>query len=167
MLPWIAFIPESIITAFAAGDDMSDIQFLAIKEFQGKMRKQGETDPTTNEGTRDMQGRIIRVTAATGKDLYLARAKCVLFNDSSGNNLNSQVDLVVDDVVVESARHSTGDSNSMEYEFKNIGWKVGPGQDIDINIAQLDGGNVSVVAVLECWEEDTGTTPQIRPLQPL
>jgi len=46
---------------------LSDIMFISVKEFGSKLR--------TTEGTLSATGYLCTLTANTGKDMYLAKAK--------------------------------------------------------------------------------------------
>lgn len=154
-----------------AAEDMSDIQFLAIKEFDGKVR--------SDEGELfEVVGDLATLTANTGKDMYLASAKCVFFNTTeSQDSFAAEVGLSINGVVIETARYSSssidGSSGfnggallSMVYEFKNIGRKVLAGEIIKIAVTDAEA-DIAMAGFIECWEEDTGESPQIPPLSPV
>jgi len=87
---------------------LSDIMFLAKKEFDGKMKLQGESDPTTDEGFLSATGDLCSVTAKTGKDLYIARAKITYFTNTTSPSAhgNCEVVLKINGVVVETTNFS-------------------------------------------------------------
>ena len=71
-----------------------DLAFIAKKEFEGKVR--------TDEGTLTAAGDLCTLTANTGKDMYLARAK--LSFRTAGGDFTMQADLKLNGVVIESCR---------------------------------------------------------------
>jgi len=157
-----------ILFGVEIGDtDMGDIEYLAIKEFDGKLR--------SNEGTLSATGDLATLTANTGKDMYLASAKCTFYlnNDSNAISLQNEVQLSVNAVIIERAITSyTVQTSSgaavltIKYEFKNIGRKVAAGEIIKLAVTTLDV-DTDVTGFIECFEEDTGETPQIPPLNPV
>ena len=159
MIPWISF--SSIFPAISGGvSTLSDIMFLAKKEFDGKLRK--------TEGNKGTTGVLATLTANTGKDMYIARAKYVFAIDNTFamESVLDKVELQINWTVVETALFSSFSNSSdagvgsMEYEFKDIGHKVIAGQIIKLQVITLDSG-VQVEGFVECWEEDTGTDPSI------
>ncbi len=155
-----------------ASEDMGNILDLAIKEFEGKVR--------SDEGLLiESQSDLATLTANVGKDMYLASAKVAFYNlTESQASFGAQVALSINGVVIERITYSsssqdsgTGGFNSggvlsMVYEFKNIGRKVLTGEII--KLAVTNGvADIAMVGFIECWEEDTGVSPQIRPLNPL
>ncbi len=145
---------------------MGDIEYLSIKEFDGKLRK--------NEGVLSATGTLATLTANSGKDMYIARAKCVFFSNtaSTGTSGSAKIELQVNGIVVESLRTflvMVAGSQQMltfEYEFKNIGHKVAATQVIKLEVTAMPT-TIDVEGFIECFEETTGETPQIPPLQPV
>ena len=159
--PWIFYLE---VTKPEQQQDMGDIEFLSIKEFDGKLR--------SDEGSLSATGDLATLTATLGKDMYIARAKVVFFaiTSSSFNSLADEVVLKLNGTVIETSKESQGvesislrASNTVEYEFKNIGKKVAAGETIKLEVITLSA-SVDVEGFIECFEEDTGTTPQISPL---
>lgn len=144
---------------------VSNIEYLAVKEKEGKLRE--------DEGFLSAAGDLAKLTANTGKDMYLASAKCVFFVNNVSTNHGSAGDKVVlkiNGVIKETARFSflhsgTGTTSGGTtlygyYEFKNIGQKVAAGQIIKIEVITLDV-DVDVEGYVQCFEEDTGTDPRL------
>jgi len=140
---------------------MSDILFLSVKEHAGKIR--------SNEGFLSATGDLATLTANTGKDMYIARAKVVFFINTAANAITiaDTVELKVNGTVIETA--STGlrvitTSNSgagalaFEYEFKNMGHKVAATEIIKLEVTALNA-NTDVEGFIECFEETTGESP--------
>jgi len=153
--PWLHYL--EILAA--RGRELSDIEFLSIKESEGKVR--------SDEGTLVASGDLAILTANAGKDMYLGTAKCT-FQGSAGTGIESaQLELLINGVPIEKvsflSEAAGGDSAVMltfNYEFKNIGRKVTTGQIIKIEITSVSG-TVSLRGFIECFEEDTGVSPQI------
>jgi len=136
---------------------LSDIEFLSIKEFGGKLVK--------NEGNVTAAGDIATLTASGGKDMYLARAKVVFYLEdaSAGTADADEVVMKVNGVIVETVKSSMNGSSdtgivSWDYEFKNIGHKVAATQIIKLEAITLDT-DVAIEGFIECFEETTGATP--------
>jgi len=143
-----------------ADDEMSDIQFLAIKEFEGKTRKL--------DGTATGNGTLVTLEAGSAKDMYLAGAKVNVFDENVVNVSRGTISLTINNVVEEICELG-GTSNtqgSFPYSFKLKGIKVTTGQVIKLEITDFEG-TPAFFGVLHCWEEDTDASPQIPPLNPV
>jgi hypothetical protein len=131
-----------------------DIQFLSRKSFDGKIR--------SVEGFSTAVGDLVTLTANTGKDMYLARAKVIFrMNTNLGAGGNDAIELSINGVVIETARvHvSVNDGQpTVIYEFRNIGQKVLAGEIIKLEVTVLDT-QTDVEGFIECYEEDTGVSP--------
>jgi len=144
------------------GGKLSDIEFLSIKEFEGKVRK--------IEGFLSAIGDLATLTANTGKDMYIARAKVIFYANSSspGAMIADKAELKINGVTVETATSTMIDEAAADtagvltliYEFKNIGHKVAATQIIKLEVITL-AAETDVEGFIECFEEDTGTSPQI------
>lgn len=139
MHPWL-------VTLWKSGRRLSDIEYLSIKEFDGKLVK--------NMGAKlTAVGTLATLTASSGKDMYLARAK-IAFRLTSGN---IEVELRINGTAVETMVSDIAASNH-EYEFHSTGYKVAATEKIELEwitetgIAQLEG-------FIECFEETTGASP--------
>lgn len=139
-----------------AGNDMGNIEYLAIKEFDGKLK--------SDEGLATSPGDIATLTAAGGKDMYLASAKCVFYtNPAAGFSTADEAVLKVNGVIKETVKYSqlTAVGNgTFEYEFKNIGHKVATTEIIKIEAIAVDT-DTEIEGFIECFEEETGASPQI------
>ena len=141
---------------------MSDIEYLAIKENDGKLVK--------NEGFLSATGDLATLTASAGKDMYVARAKVAAFsnNDTSTAFIACEVVLKINNVIVETFKTSFGSggtnvANGMvgtSYEFKNIGHKVAATQIIKLEVISIDA-ECDVEGFVECFEEPTGGDPRV------
>ena len=131
------------------GEKLSDIEYLSIKEFDGKLRY--------DEGALSANGTLCALTANAGKDMYIARAKVNL----RGATKSGTAELTLNGTVIESVDLGTGSSSiNSEYEFKNIGHKVAAGEEIKIEMT-LSSATPEYEGFIECFEEDTGTSPAI------
>jgi hypothetical protein len=149
------FIPDSL-----AVSKLSDMMFLAKKEFDGKL--------VEDEGTLSVTGDLCSLTASTGKDMYLASAKISIFNetDNTGNDAITVV-LKVNDVIKETYTVRTGSSTGGtnvsgqdNYEFNLKGVKVLATEIIKLEVTSIDA-NVGANGQLTCFEEDTDADPSI------
>jgi len=93
VFPWISFLQER-------KKRLSDIEYLAIKEFGGKLVK--------NEGFLSATGTLATLTAASGKDMYIARAKVVFYKNTAGSTVSiaDKVELQINGTAVETATFS-------------------------------------------------------------
>lgn len=153
---------EDILFQIPSDEDLSDIQFLAIKAFNEKIR--------FDRGVSGVAGILATLTANIGKDMYIARAKISIIYNSSANTViqGTTVNLKLNGIIFESGIAEFGGNNTgnqavtytAEYEFKNIGHKVLEGETIELDATVIDNG-VVVDGFIECFEENTGTSPQI------
>lgn len=136
---------------------MSDILFLSVKEHAGKLVK--------NEGFQSGTGVLATLTANSGKDMYIARAKITFFHNAlTKTSVADEVVLDINGTVVETSKATLGmDSGGSgkvthTYEFKNIGHKVAGTQVIKLQVITLDI-DTDVEGFIECFEETTGQSP--------
>ncbi len=150
----------------AAFDEMSDIQFLAIKEFNGKLVEDegGQAVNTT--------GDLATLTADTGKDMYLGKAHASVSLDGLGTTAGvGTIVLKVNGLVKDTWNFAllagSGEAGTTmdDHEFL-IGFKVVTGQIIKLECT-VAGTDVLTQGQIECWEESTGQSPQIPPLNPV
>ena len=150
--PWIHAL-------FGRKKRLSDIEYLAIKEFGGKIK--------TDEGFLSAAGDLATLTASAGKDMYLASAKVTFFANTvaSAAAIADEVVLKLNGTVIETTKvtwdnATDGGILSFAYEFKNIGRKVTTSQIIKLEVITLDG-DTDVEGFIECFEETTGESPQV------
>lgn len=148
----IISLPNILFSIPRGASKLSDIEFLAIKEFDGKL--------VTNENTRTTIGTLCTLTAQAGKDMYIARAGFTGTGGSSSSKV--KIELQADGVVLETAL-LTVDANSgenpLDFKFSNIGYKVATSQIIKLEIVSIT--STTVEGFVECWEEYTNATPQV------
>jgi len=136
---------------------MSDILFMSVKEHAGKMRE--------THGTATATGDLCTITANTGKDMYLAKAK--INGESNGTSVSEavQVALKVNGTTVETfdATLAGGSASegefSFEYEFASLGEKVATGQIIKLEVIAISSTALVVNGKIEVFEETTGDSP--------
>jgi len=135
---------------------LSDIEFLAKKDFDGKIR--------SVEGFLSAAGDLATLTATSGKDMYLARAGVVfVLNNPTGSVTLDEVVLKMNGTIIETVKftsHGASKTGTLVYEFKNIGQKVAATQIIKIEVITLDP-ETDVEGFIEVFEETTGETPVI------
>lgn len=137
-----------------------DLAFLAKKEFDGKL--------SSAEGFLSAIGDLVTITAATGKDMYLARAQVSFYvNLSNSSSFGDFCELKANGVIKETAAYSSGQassgfggSTSIVYDFRNLGLKVLAGQIIKLEVTVLTA-KTDVEGFIEVWEEDTGVDPTL------
>jgi len=140
---------------------LSDIEFLSIKEFNGDLK--------TDEDTRSSVGTGAFVTAGTGKDLYLAKAKCTITTRSDNFSGDAVVQLQANGVL--KATHSEAvaasqasvpsDAGTGIYEFVISGIKVTTGQTIRLEVTTVSNAKVEINTEIICFETVTGESPAV------
>ena len=144
VFPWISFLKEG------GKKRLSDIEYLAIKEFGGKL--------VQNDGTKTTTGDLATLTASVGKDMYLAKAK-VNINASGVSNASVTIQLKVNAVVIEEYQTEVLADTGDKYEFTSVGFKVAATQIIKLEVTAVSGMNVE--GQLICFEETTGESPAV------
>jgi len=154
MIPWVQFVFPTLGDLYDELDDgqLSDKMFLAVKKFQNKLRQDDNTRTTT--------GDLVTLTAATGKDMYIATAKINI--RGTGASPSVTVQLLVNAVVIEECQWSSIDNVGWnDYEFASVGFNVAAGEIIKLEVTAIN--NADVEGQLICFEENTGTTPRLAP----
>ena len=148
--PWLNSLWER------GGGKLSDIEYLSIKEFDGKR--------VTNEGALSAAGDLATLTASGGKDMYLGRAGFTVNHDLvSATNQNFKIELSANGVVIETVLGGImhdGAAVNTNHTFQNVGFKVAATQIIKIEVISM-GTNLEIEGFLECFEEGTGASPAI------
>ena len=145
---------------------VSDIEYLCtIASGSGP----GNATLVKNEGFKSAAGDLATLTAASAKDLYIVRAKCIIYANTNAtfSDASNSVVLLVNGSVVETASTSLGtQSNAFtsqpgwEYEFKNIGYKVDATEIIKLEVITL-GTSSDVEGFIQCIQIDDGVVPQL------
>ena len=152
--PWIHSLWKS-------GRRLSDIEYLSIKEFDGKTRYADSAGQTA-------AGDGATLTAATGKDMYLAKATVNVEYDGTGTTVNVKAVLDFNGTVEETWDYSIAAISSVHafvkqeehFEFKtNIGRKAVADDIIKIEI--ITATNAIINTSLLVFEEATGASPAI------
>ena len=140
--------------------DVGDIEFLSKKEFDGKL--------VENEGTRTTTGDLATLTASSGKDMYLAKAKVSATTVAESFDEDIIIELKVNGVIKETwatnlnrTSGGVGKSAADEYEFATSGIKVAATQIIKLEVVTITATSVQANGVIVCFEETTGETPVI------
>lgn len=141
---------------------LSDIEYLAIKEFGGKLK----TDSGVTTGTAAQD--IATLTASSGKDMYLASAK-ISIRCGTSNISDASVQLSANGVVIGEYRGSfmnsavgrnAGATSADNFEFAIKGVKVAATQIIKMRATTI-GSSIIIAGELVCFEETTGVSPKI------
>ena len=150
MFPWLVFLKRS-------GKKLSNIEYLAIKEFGGKLVKNAGTklDGTT--------GDLATLTASAGKDMYLAKAHAHVRLDAASGLILFEVQLKVNGAVeddwIGSAAVSSEGPTIYHYDF-NIGYKVAATEIIKLEVITSDA-DLDFSGSIQCIEEDTNASPAV------
>jgi len=150
------------ITILQKGGRLSDIEFLAIKEFGNKLKT--NTGEQLDGGT----GNAAELTASSGKDLYLAKASILVTQDAITASVLADVDLIADTTVVDTIKVEAIGTSSIgpwgpqtrRYDFIVQGVKVAATKVIKIDVISSDA-DLDIIGTLVCFEEDTGASPQV------
>ena len=144
------------------GRRLSDIEYLSIKEFDGKLVT--NTDEQADGGT----GNTATLTASGGKDLYLVKAKVTVKIDIITNLIQGEITLVANSVIKDrwefSGFHSTSSAGSMltlDHEFAVQGIKVAATQTIVLDVVSSNA-DFDIMGTLVGFEEATGASPAIN-----
>jgi len=135
---------------------LSDIEYLAIKEFDGKI--------SSNEGRLSVTGDLATLTAASGKDMYLAKAKVNCIYSGSGTS-GTLIELSINGTVIESFIFDGSvlagtTPQPTNYDFINMGRKVAATQVIKLEVISIGTGD-EIEGTILCFEETTGDSPAI------
>ena len=142
---------------------LSDIEFLAIKEFGGKLVT--NVSEQLDGGT----GNAASLTASSGKDLYLVKGSVIITQDAtSASQLLADIDLIANSVVIDTIKvQAVGGSTtgpygpqSRRYDFVVQGIKVAATETIVIDVIASDA-DFDIIGTLVGFEETTGESPAI------
>ena len=165
------------LIAKGEGDEMSDIQYLAIKEFK---TKRVDVDGTLSLNNNSVETDLATQTASAGKDMYLGEASISgrVTNEAGGNIGTVTYRLFanaveIDKFVIEDPRKDSSSGQrygNWEHTFLTKSVKVIATQVIKIT-AQNQAAGINRTTIqqgkLLLWEENTGATPQEPPLNPV
>lgn len=160
--PWITFVKKA-----AEKKRLSDIEFLAIKEFGGKI--------VTNDGSATgATGNAAILTASSGKDMYLAKAMIMVTANSLTLSKQGIVTVVLNvdtapketvkiaikfgDTTVAAGRG--GGAQAISHQFNVQGLKVAATKIIKIEVT-VAATDIDVFGSLVCFEEPTGGDPAV------
>jgi len=150
--PWLQSL-------WKAGKRLSDIEYLAIKEFDSKL--------VHNEGALTSTGTLCTLEASSGKDLYLASATVYVKIDQVQTQASvGTIELQADGTVIETAsigtESGTGGAFGIGYQihFAGKGIKVVAGKALRLECTVL-GTDISLEGTIYAFEETTGDSPAI------
>ena len=148
--PWL-------FSLWKRGGRLSDIEYLSIKDFDGKLRQ--------NDGTQSATGDVATLTANSGKDMYLASAHFNVISNTVNMVITATVVLKINGVIVDTWKTSgvspvTLQARFGEYIFP-VGFKVTTGQIIKIECTANGGNDADIIGEIQCFEEATGASPAI------
>lgn len=153
MFPWSLFLKER-------RKSLSDIEYLAIKEFDGKLVT--NTDQQADGGT----GNTATLTASAGKDLYLAKAQVTVRVDVGTVLILGEITLVANGVVKDRWEFAMAHSaqvttpNEITHDFAVKGIKVAATETIVIDVV-ISNVDFDIDGTLVGFEETTGESPQV------
>ena len=161
VFPWIAFLKES-------KKRLSDLEFLAIKEYDGKLIHLISSEFTGN-------GDQITYTPASGKTFYHLRSRLYPVTDTinvsanTTNNRRCDVEITLDGTVIDVLTH-----DYEQYSVGDTGQGAGVTWEHNSNIVESMDGNASKQVKLTSTNtsgtyrvsmlgiiEDTGSSPQV------
>ena len=163
-----------ILFKVGAKGKLSDIEFLAIKEYgtDGTDSKRVDVDNTVSISNSTTETDIATQTANTGKDMYLGGVTLhVRSTSSTGAQNNLTVRVRINGVAVET--YEVDDLSTIAVNEGTLqgnipliskGDKVATGQIIKVTAQHSSAdanNNAAYTAKLILWEETTGETPQI------
>ena len=149
--PWIHAL-------WKRGRRLSDIEYLSIKEFDGK-RVDVDDQQILATGT---ETDLATQTANAGKDMYLGVASINL--EINGLATTYLIQLYADGTVVDAFRiqmPSTDADRHIFYTFPTKGIKVAATQIIKITTDASASNSTNYTTKLVLWEEATGDSPAV------
>jgi len=153
VFPWVSFLQER-------KKRLSDIEYLAIKEFDGKLVT--NTGQQADGGT----GNAATLTASSGKDLYLAKAQVTVRVDADTLLIVGEITLVANAVIKDRWEFSfAGDVGNpgqltQTHDFAVKGIKVAATQTIVIDVVSSNV-DFDITGTLVGIEETTGESPAV------
>lgn len=133
---------------------MSDIEYLAIKESEGKTVRAKGTAFGAGSGT------FVTLTAGGGKDLYLSSASVTVRPTST--YVIGQVSLKANGVAIETIVFSVDSDGGTgkKFPFDLAGIKVPAGQALTIT-SDTASAQIDISGTINGFEENTGASPTI------
>lgn len=144
---------------------VSDIEFLSIKEFDGK--RVDVDNPLLNLNNNSVETDLVTQTAAGGKDMYLGGASIggSVENISGGTLVEVTYRLYANAVEIDKfVKNDPISKEGWTYKFLTKSVKVTTGQIIKITAKNGASGinkETNHQGKLILWEENTDETPQI------
>lgn len=166
MFPWSWFTPKLLTEAKRK---VSNLEFLALQEFTAAHALRDNTGVKDDGATGDMG----TLTANTGKDMYLIEAWVTLRQDvidalpklfeavlRINGTIRDRLYLHGMNTSTDSGGNAGGGNGKMQGKFILKGVQVLAGEIIKIEVITSDA-DLDATGTVSCWEQDTGTTPQI------
>lgn len=156
----------NILFRVRAGKRLSDIEFLAIKDYgtDGTDSKRVDVNAETALLATTTETDTATQTANIGKDMYLASASFEI-TLTQNEPFDITMRLVVNGITVETIKRNQAALDvDFEYTFETKGVKVATGEIIKVTMQNgVDTGNTRSQAKVKLilWEENTGESPQI------
>ena len=156
VFPWVQFLGKK--------KRLSDIEYLAIKEFDGKRVDVDSGATITNSSTETT---VVTQTAgsAPNKDMYLGGAKMSWqASAASGGANNITLRLFLNAVELEKKVYDNEAAGSDgEYVFLTKGVKVAFGEIIKLTAQNSNASNTTTIhnGKLILFQEDTGASPAV------
>lgn len=149
-----------ILTVFKAfiqrKGKLSDIEFLAIKEFGSK--RVDVDDQSTVATTTETD--LATQTANTGRDMYLGGASVSTINNAAGT-MTVEHRLYINGTAVQENTQLVATNAKMSTVFLTKGLKVAATQIIKITVKNSASNSSNCESELILWEEATGESPQV------
>jgi len=158
----------SLVSGVKKGRKLSDIEFLAIKDYgtDGTDSKRVDANDTLTLAESTLETDLVTQTANTGKDMYLGSASLTLADGGTNSNFQIICRLYVNGTEEERIvlQYDTSTTQRWAWKFKTKGIKVAAAQIIKITaetIITANNNDIDFTGKLVLWEEDTNATPQI------
>ena len=135
---------------------VSDIEYLAIKDFGGK-----RVDVTDNQSSSTSTEIDMATQTASGShDMFFGGGNFRMRN-TTANNAQGLVKLKINGTTVEQREITITSGSQFTYEFISKGHKVATGEVIKITITAGHTGLTDYTSNLVLWEELTGDSPAV------
>ena len=148
--PWIHAL-------FERGRRVSDIEFMSVKQFEGKLKKA--------EGSATGTGTIVSITPATGKTFYLAGAHVQQVATGAVAAYSWHAELkndttVVDNVGAQGSATTTLTALPQIFQLKGDSLVGNSSKTYSINI-QANSDSLQLEAMIYGYEEDDADDPRL------
>ena len=156
-------LPNILFKIEGASKRLSDIEFLSIKEFEGKRVDDVNNGLDLVETATETD--LVTQTATALHEMYLASATFIVSVTAASSPFDVTVRLYANNIVIETfVQTSIGLGQEFTYRFRSRGNKVEADDIIKITVQNSVGAvnrATTSYGKIELWQEETGISPQV------